>query len=328
MRIVFMGTPDFAAAPLEAILKSGKHQVTGVITQPDKPKGRGKSMQFPPVKEKALEYGIPVWQPEKINTPGMLQVLQELDPECIVVAAFGQILKKDILTLPRYGCINIHASLLPKLRGAAPIQWAVIQGDEKAGVTTMWMDEGLDTGDMLMKKEVVLDPRETGGSLFDKLSLCGCELILETLDALEAGTVVRTPQTGETSYAKILTKELGNIDWSRPAVEIERLIRGLNPWPSAYSYLNGKMIKFWSARVLENCGNSPDFSENTDNSGNAVNQIPGTICQMDKHSFAVACGEGWLEIQELQAEGKKRMTSDAWLRGVKLETGMCFSGRR
>lgn len=312
MRIVFMGTPDFAAAPLEAIIRSGRYQVTGVITQPDKPKGRGKSMQFPPVKEKALEYGIPVWQPEKINTPEMLQILQEQNPDCIVVAAFGQILKKEILTLPRYGCINIHASLLPKLRGAAPIQWAVIQGDEKAGVTTMWMDEGLDTGDMLLKKEVILDPQETGGSLFDKLSLCGCELILETLEALEAGTAVRTPQTGETSYAQILTKELGNIDWSRSAVEIERLIRGLNPWPSAYSYLNGKMVKFWSAGVVKR----PEKEE------------PGTILKLNKHSFAVSCGEDWLEIHELQAEGKKRMTADAWLRGVKLEEGMHFTASR
>lgn len=315
MRIVFMGTPDFAAAPLEAILKSGKHQVTGVITQPDKPKGRGKSMQFPPVKEMALKYGIPVWQPEKINTPEMLSILSELNPDCIVVAAFGQILKKEILMLPRYGCINIHASLLPKLRGAAPIQWAVIQGDEKAGVTTMWMDEGLDTGDMLLKKEVVLDPEETGGSLFDKLSLCGCELILETLDALETGTVERIPQTGETSYAKILTKELGNIDWSRPAAEIERLIRGLNPWPSAFSYLNGKMVKFWSSRVMEHAQQNETG-------------VPGTVIQIDKHSFAVVCGKGWLEILELQAEGKKRMTADAWLRGVKLEKDTCFSSIR
>lgn len=312
MRIVFMGTPDFAAAPLEAIIRSGRHQVTGVITQPDKPKGRGKSMQFPPVKEKALEYGISVWQPEKINTSEMLQILQEQNPDCIVVAAFGQILKKEILTLPRYGCINIHASLLPKLRGAAPIQWAVIQGDEKAGVTTMWMDEGLDTGDMLLKKEVILDPQETGGSLFDKLSLCGCELILETLEALEAGTAVRTPQTGETSYAQILTKELGNIDWNRSAVEIERLIRGLNPWPSAYSYLNGKMVKFWSAGVVKR----PEKEET------------GTILKLNKHSFAVSCGEDWLEIHELQAEGKKRMTADAWLRGVKLEEGMHFTASR
>lgn len=318
MRIVFMGTPDFAAAPLEAIIKSGRHQVTGVITQPDRPKGRGKSMQFPPVKEKALEYSIPVWQPEKINTPEMLQILKEQKPDCIVVAAFGQILKKEILELPPYGCINIHASLLPKLRGAAPIQWAVIQGDEKAGVTTMWMDEGLDTGDMLMKKEVMLDPRETGGSLFDKLSICGCELILETLEALEAGTVTRTPQTGETSYAKILTKELGNIDWKKPAAEIERLIRGLNPWPSAYSYLNGRMVKFWSA-TAEAGEEIPQTVKNA---------VPGSIFQPDRHSFAVVCGEGCLKINELQAEGKKRMTADAWLRGVRLEPGMCFGSTK
>lgn len=319
MRIVFMGTPDFAAAPLDSIIKSGKHQVTAVVTQPDKPKGRGKNMQFPPVKEKALEYGIPVWQPEKVNTPEMIQILKEQSPDCIVVAAFGQLLKQEILSLPKYGCINIHASLLPELRGAAPIQWAVIRGDEKAGVTTMWMDKGLDTGDMLLKKEVVLDPEETGGSLFDKLSLCGCELILETLEALEAGTVVRIPQTGESSYAPVLTKELGNIDWSRPAVEIERLIRGLNPWPSAYSYLNGKMVKVWSANVL---------AEIPQAVGTETAKVPGTILLLNKHSFAVVCGSGYLEIMELQAEGKKRMTADAWLRGVKLESGMQFSRLR
>lgn len=324
MRIVFMGTPDFAAAPLEAIIKSGKHQVTAVITQPDKPKGRGKSMQFPPVKEKALEYEIPVWQPEKINTPEMLAVLKEQNPDCIVVAAFGQLLKKEILEMPKYGCINIHASLLPKLRGAAPIQWAVIQGDEKAGVTTMWMDEGLDTGDMLLKKEVVLEEQETGGSLFDKLSICGCELILETLEALENGTVARTPQTGESTYAKILTKELGNIDWNCSAVEIERLIRGLNPWPSAYSYLNGKMIKIWSSKVRKELFVADEMKEAVWEAEKA----PGTIVQLNKHSFAVSCGTDWLEICELQAEGKKRMTADAWLRGVKLESGMRFSNFR
>lgn len=307
MRIVYMGTPDFAAGPLESILKSGRHQVTGVVTQPDKPKGRGKSMQFPPVKEKALEYGLPVWQPERINTPEMLEILKEQKPDCIVVAAFGQLLKKEILELPKYGCINIHASLLPKLRGAAPIQWAVIQGDETAGVTTMWMDQGLDTGDMLLKKEISLDPQETGGSLFDKLSLLGCDLILETLEGLEAGTVIRTPQTGESTYARILTKELGNIDWNCSAVEIERLIRGLNPWPSAFSYLNGKMVKIWAARVTDEAG------------------TPGQVIRVDKHGFAVACGDGSLEVLELQVQGKKRMTADAWLRGMRLETGAVFT---
>lgn len=319
MRIVFMGTPDFAAAPLEAIIKSGKHQVTAVITQPDKPKGRGKAVQFPPVKEKALEYEIPVWQPVNVNTPEMLAVLKEQDPDCIVVAAFGQLLKKEILGFPQYGCINIHASLLPKLRGAAPIQWAVIQGDEKAGVTTMWMNEGLDTGDMLLKKEVLLEEKETGGSLFDKLSLCGCDLILETLDALEQGKAVRIPQTGESTYAKILTKELGNIDWNRPAEEIERLIRGLNPWPSAYSYLNGKMVKIWAANVQKITPVYEDASRVQEAAAN-----PGTLILCNKHSAAVSCKDSWLEIGELQVQGKKRMTADAWLRGVKWEPGMRF----
>ena len=311
MRIVFMGTPDFAAAPLETLIKSGRHQVTAVVTQPDKPKGRGKSMQFPPVKEKALEYGIPVWQPEKINSEEMIAVLKEQNPDCIVVAAFGQILKKEILEMPKYGCINIHASLLPMLRGAAPIQWSVILGDEKSGVTTMWMNEGLDTGDMLMKQEVVLAEDETGGSLFDRLSDCGCELILKTLEALEDGTAVRTPQTGESSYAGMLTKELGNIDWTQPAVKIERLIRGLNPWPSAFTFLNGKMLKIWSAKVV-------DGFEGT----------PGTMILPDKHRMIAVCGENCLEICEVQPEGKKRMTADAWLRGAKLESGMCFSRTR
>lgn len=310
MRILFMGTPDFAAAPLEAIIKSGKHEVIGVVSQPDKPKGRGKAMQYPPVKEKALEYGLPVWQPENVNDPQMLAILQECQPDCIVVAAFGQLLKKEILELPPMGCINIHASLLPKLRGAAPIQWAVIQGDRTAGVTTMWMDQGLDTGDMLLKKEIELAPDETGGSLFDRLSVCGCELILETLDALENKTVVRTPQTGESSYARILTKELGNIDWTRSAAEIERLIRGLNPWPSAFTYLNGKMLKLWLARV----------------SGTEL--APGKLSVPDKHTLLIGCGKGSLQILELQAEGKKRMSADAWLRGVKLEEGMQVSQKR
>ena len=231
-------------------------------------------MQVPPVKEKALEYDIPVWQPVQVNSEEMITVLKEQNPDCIVVAAFGQLLKEEILNLPRFGCINIHASLLPKLRGAAPIQWAVIQGDETAGVTTMWMDKGLDTGDMLLKKEIRLAEDETGGSLFDRLSECGCELILETLDALENGTAVRTPQTGESTYAKILTKNTGNIDWNQSAVQIERLIRGLNPWPSAFSYLNGKMIKIWSARVNE-----------------MHKGEPGEIIHADKSSFIVCCGE-------------------------------------
>lgn len=306
-----MGTPDFAAAPLEAILKSGKHEVIGVITQPDKPKGRGKSMQFPPVKEMALKYDLPVWQPEHVNDPDMLKILEEAMPDCIVVAAFGQLLKERILNLPKYGCVNIHASLLPKLRGAAPIQWAVINGDKTAGVTTMLMDKGLDTGDMLMKKEIELTEDETGGSLFDRLSECGCELILETLQALEDGNCPRTPQSGESTYAKILSRESGNIDWTMPAKSVECLIRGMNPWPSAFSFLNGKMVKFWSAKVIDTPANA--------------NPTPGSICLLGKHSLAVVCGEQSLEILELQIEGKKRMDADAWLRGVRVADGDLLS---
>jgi methionyl-tRNA formyltransferase len=306
MRIVYMGTPDFAVPALENLIDAG-HQVVGVITQPDKPKGRGKAMQYSPVKEKALSYGIEVYQPVKVNEPEMLQTLRELNPDVIVVAAFGQVLKSELLHLPRYGCINIHASLLPRFRGAAPIQWAVIEGDKEAGVTTMYMEEGLDTGDMLLQAKIVLDAKETGGSLFDKLSKLGGKLIVETLEQLETGTLSRTPQTGESTYAGMLTKSSGHIDWTQDAVKLERLIRGLNPWPSAYTRWNGKMLKIWSANVDESL------------SGN-----PGTIIAVNKENFVVATGKGALVITEVQAEGKKRMAADAWLRGIHLNTGDKF----
>ena len=238
MRIVFMGTPDFSVPALKALVEAG-HEVAAVVTQPDRPRGRGKELQMTPVKVQALAYGIPVYQPEKVKDPAFVEILRNLQPEVIVVIAFGQILSRDILDLPPYGCINIHASLLPKYRGAAPIQWAVIDGEKETGVTTMMMDVGLDTGDMLEKTIIPLDPKETGGSLFDKLSQAGGPLILSTLEKLKAGTAVRTPQTDEDStYAKMLTKSLGQIDWSMEAAAIERLIRGLNPWPSAYTFVH------------------------------------------------------------------------------------------
>ena len=251
MKIVFMGTPDFAVPTLESLVKGG-HEVIAAVTQPDKPKGRGKAVLMTPVKEKALEYDIPVYQPVKARDPEFVQILKDMSPDVIVVVAFGQLLPKAILDIPKYGCVNVHASLLPKYRGAAPIQWAVIDGEEKSGVTTMLMNEGLDTGDMLEKVEYVLDKNETGGSLFDKLSAMGGELILSTLEKLENGTIVRTPQ-GETTtpYAKMLKKSMGEIDWSMEAVKIERLIRGLNPWPSAYTSLKGKTGKIWAAEVVE-----------------------------------------------------------------------------
>ena len=251
MRIVFMGTPDFSVPALRALVEAG-HEVAAVVTQPDKPKGRGKEVQMTPVKQAALEYKLPVYQPVKVKTPEFTAVLRELAPQVIVVIAFGQILSKEILEIPPLGCINIHASLLPKYRGAAPIQWCVIDGEKESGVTTMMMDVGLDTGDMLEKAVVPIEEKETGGSLHDKLSLAGGSLILSTLEKLENGTLVRTPQRDEDScYAKMLTKSLGDIDWSMPAVSIERLIRGLNPWPSAYTKWNGKTVKLWSADVLE-----------------------------------------------------------------------------
>lgn len=306
MRIVFMGTPDFSVPALKALVEAG-HEVAAVVTQPDRPRGRGKELQMTPVKVQALAYGIPVYQPEKVKDPAFVEILRNLQPEVIVVIAFGQILSRDILDLPPYGCINIHASLLPKYRGAAPIQWAVIDGEKETGVTTMMMDVGLDTGDMLEKMVIPLDPKETGGSLFDKLSQAGGPLILSTLEKLKAGTAVRTPQTDEDStYAKMLTKSLGQIDWSMEAAAIERLIRGLNPWPSAYTFVHGKTLKIWDADVLK---------ESSDGAA------PGQIIRTDPHSLIVAAGEALLSIRELQLEGKKRMDVETFLRGYTIEKG-------
>ncbi len=315
MRIVFMGTPDFSVPALRALVEAG-HEVAAVVTQPDKPKGRGKEVQMTPVKQAALEYEIPVYQPAKVKTPEFTAVLRELAPQVIVVIAFGQILSKEILEIPPLGCINIHASLLPKYRGAAPIQWCVIDGERESGVTTMMMDVGLDTGDMLEKTVVPIEEKETGGSLHAKLSLAGGKLILSTLEKLENGTLVRTPQKDEDScYAKMLTKSLGDIDWAMPAVSIERLIRGLNPWPSAYTKWNGKTVKLWAADVLETL---PEMEE-----GQALK--PGQVAVSDGRRLIVAAGEGFLSIRELQLEGKKRMDVEAFLRGYKIEPGQCFN---
>ena len=319
MKIIYMGTPDFAVEALEA-LASSRHEVTAVFTQPDKPKGRGKAMQFTPVKEVALRENIPVYQPKKVRDPEVIQKIRELAPDVLVVVAFGQIIPQEILDIAPYGCINVHGSLLPKYRGAAPIQWAVIDGEKESGVTTMQMDAGLDTGDMLLKTVVPLDEKETGGSLFDKLSKAGADLLLETLDALENGTV--TPQKqGEspTAYAKMLTKDMGAIDWNRPAKELERLIRGLNPWPSAFTHLNGKMLKIWDADVYTKEQAEAEFPEySTDFKG----AEPGQIVAVLPHTFFIGCGKDLLKVNEVQAEGKKRMTSDAFLRGSRLEKGM------
>lgn len=308
MRVVFMGTPDFSVPTLEKIIEAG-HEVIGVVTQPDKAKGRGKKVLFPPVKETALAHDLPVYQPRRARDPEFIEEMKTLNPDVMVVVAFGQILPKAILDIPKYGCINVHASLLPKYRGAAPIQWAVIRGEKVSGVTTMQMDVGLDTGDMLLKKEVLLDEEETGGSLHDKLSTLGGDLLIETLKKIEAGDIhpekQDDSQAGE--YARMLDKNLGRIDFSMPAVEIERLIRGLNPWPSAFTSYNGKTMKLWKAKA-DNCGQG----------------VPGQVIHVDKNSFTVQTGQGTLQILELQMEGKKRMDAGAFLRGCPLETGTMF----
>lgn len=322
MRIVFMGTPDFSVPALKALVEAG-HQVIAVVTQPDKPKGRGKEVQMTPVKIQAMEYGIPVYQPAKVREASFVEVLKGLEADVYVVIAFGQILPKAVLELPKYGCINIHASLLPKYRGAAPIQWCVIDGERETGITTMMMDVGLDTGDMLEKAVIPIEEKETGGSLHDKLSMAGGYLILSTLKKLEEGTLVRTPQTDEgTCYAKMLTKSLGDIDWNQGAVSIERLIRGLNPWPSAYTMWNGKTIKIWAADVIAGREAADFLSESgvPAETGTA----PGTVVCSDKRGLVVCTGGGLLSIRELQMEGKKRMDTPAFLRGYPIPAGDVF----
>lgn len=314
MRVIFMGTPDFSVGTLRALNEAG-HEIVLAVTQPDKPKGRGEKMQFPPVKEEALSLGIPVFQPRKVRAPECVEELRKYKADVMVVIAFGQILPKEILAMTPYGCINVHASLLPKYRGAAPIQWAVINGEESSGVTTMQMDEGLDTGDMLLKTEIVLDAKETGESLHDKLADAGAKLCVRTLKELEEGNLHPQKQ-GEspTEYARMLDKAMGDIDWAHPAVCIERLIRGLDSWPGAYTGWNGKTVKIWGADVcLDEAAKSQTKGE-----------APGTVVKVEKDGIFVQTGEGLLKITELQLPGKKRMDAKAFLRGYKITEGEKF----
>lgn len=306
MRVVYMGTPEFAVAPLQAMIDAG-HEVAAVITQPDKAKGRGKKLQPTPVKEKALEHNIPVYQPEKVKAEDTVELLKSLKPQVIVVAAYGQILPESILNIPEYGCINIHASLLPKYRGAAPIEWAIIDGEEKTGVTTMYMEKGLDTGDMLDKVELAIEPEETGQTLHDKLARVGAELILVTLKKLEDKTASREKQdSSASSYAVMLKKEMGKIDFTQSAESIERRIRGLIPWPCAYTTIDGKVTQIHSAQVKRL----------------QTSAAPGEIIEVTKKYFVIACGEDALIIRSLKPEGKKVMDAAAYLNGNKLEAGM------
>lgn len=304
MRVIFMGTPDIAVGTFEALVK--EHEVVLAVTQPDRPKGRGGKCQFSPVKEAALLADVPVYQPQRIRNPECIEELRKYPADVMVVIAFGQILPKEILTMTPYGCINIHASLLPKYRGAAPIQWAVINGERVSGVTTMQMDEGLDTGDILLKEEIVLDGKETGGSLHDKIAVCGAGLCIKTLAMLEKGELTPVKQ-GEspTAYARMLDKSMGDIDWSMSAASIECLIRGLNPWPSAYTKWKEKVVKLWQAEVKEG----------------STDAAPGTIVKVETDGFTVQTGEGLLKVTELQIPGKKRMDAEAFLRGYSMKTG-------
>ena len=308
MKIIFMGTPDFAVGTLRSLAEAG-HEITLVVSQPDKPKGRGHAMVPTPVKVVAEELGIPVFQPVKIREAK--DVLEKTEADVCVVAAFGQIIPASILHMKKYGCINVHASLLPKYRGAAPIQWAVIDGEKESGVTIMQMDEGLDTGDMLAKVIVPLDEKETGGSLFDKLSEAGGRLCVETLAKLEKGEITPEKQ-GEspTAYASMLDKKMGNIDWNKSAVVIERLVRGLNPWPSAYTHLDGKTLKIWACDVLPQSASKGESGE---------------ILEVTKDAIYVQTGDGILVLREIQLAGKARMDAGAFLRGYKVVPGTVLS---
>ena len=308
MKIIFMGTPDFAVGTLRSMAEAG-HEITLVVSQPDKPKGRGHAMVPTPVKVVAEELGIPVFQPVKIREAK--DVLEKTEADVCVVAAFGQIIPASILHMKKYGCINVHASLLPKYRGAAPIQWAVIDGEKESGVTIMQMDEGLDTGDMLAKAIVPLDEKETGGSLFDKLSEAGGRLCVETLAKLEKGEIIPEKQ-GEspTAYASMLDKKMGNIDWNKSAVVIERLVRGLNPWPSAYTHLDGKTLKIWACDVLPQSASKGESGE---------------ILEVTKDAIHVQTGDGILVLREIQLAGKARMDAGAFLRGYKVVPGTVLS---
>ncbi len=318
MRVVFMGTPDFAVGALEAIIAAG-HQVEAVVTQPDRPRGRGKEVQITPVKACAMAHEIPVFQPVRVKEKEAVEVLRSYGADIFVVAAFGQLLSEEILAMPKYGCVNIHASLLPKYRGAGPIQWAIIDGEEKTGVTIMQMDKGLDTGDMLMKTEVVIAPGETGDSLHDKLAAAGAELIVEALPKIERGEITPVRQNEEEScYAKRLDKSMGRIDWQLDAKKLDCLIRGLLSWPGAYTRFRGRNLKIWEEVVTSEAELAAEGLELQED---VVHAVPGTVVGVKKEAFYVRTGVGILKILAVQPEGKKRMPVKDFLLGYQIKTG-------
>ncbi len=310
MRVVFMGTPDFAVPSLKALAEA-QYDVAAVVTQPDRPRGRGKKETPPPVKETARALNIPVFQPLKIKDPDFISLLKDLNPEVIVVVAFGRILPLDILVLPQYGCINVHASLLPKYRGAAPIHWAIINGEKVTGITTMYMDEGLDTGDMILREAVPIHEEDNVGDLHDRMSSLGASLLIKTLSLIKSGQAPRTPQAGESSYAPMLTAEDERILWDRPARDIYNQVRGMNPWPGARTTMHGKVLKIWRAAALEEDGSD---------------LLPGQVISSGADGILVRAGTGKLKIAELQLQGAKRLGAADFLRGTPVPAGTALGG--
>jgi methionyl-tRNA formyltransferase len=319
MNVVFMGTPDFAVETLRAIVKAG-YPVTGVVTKPDKPRGRKKEIVPGPVKAEALKLGLSVYQPVKVREPEAVKKIEEMKPDLIVVAAFGQIIPKEILDYPKYGCINVHASLLPAYRGAAPIQHAILDGQKETGVTIMRMNEGLDTGDIISREVYEIRADETGGSLFDHLSALGADLLIRTIPSIVDGSAVYTPQPSEstTPYASMIKKEDGLIHWDKNADEIERQVRGMNPWPSAFTYLDGKILKIWKSHAAD--------ETETQNLPDARTKAPGEILGDDTKQLLVQTGDGILSLDEVQIAGKKRMAAADFLRGYRIRSRQLGSG--
>lgn len=310
MRIVFMGTPEFAVPSLEILVKNNM-DVVMVVTQPDKPKGRGYKVSYTPVKECAVKYNIPVMQPEKVGSREAVEQLKALKPDLFVTCAFGQLLTTDVLQIPRLGTVNVHGSLLPKYRGAAPIQWAVINGEKKTGVTTMLTVLKLDAGDILLSREIEIDDEMTAGQLHDKMSVIGAELLMDTIKGLEKGSITPVPQNdSEATYAPRITRETGKINWENTAESIHNLVRGTNPWPGAYSYLNGERMRIWKTKVYSE-------SEKT-------GKEPGTIIGINKDSFMIQTGKGIVSVSEVQCDSGKRMTVEQYLCGHKINLGDRF----
>ncbi len=326
MKIVFLGTPEFAVPCLRELYNAG-HEIAAVFSQPDRPSGRGYKLKAPPVKEFAVANGLNIHQPEKIKSEEAISIIQDINPEVIVVVAYGQILSKKLLDIPQHGCINVHASLLPKYRGAAPINWALIRGEKVTGVTTMFMDVGLDTGDMLLKAELPIEECDNAGTLFSKLSELGSNLIIETLEGIKKGTLSRIPQDNTIStYAPLLSRDQSRIDWDKSSKEINDLIRGMNPWPTAWTTLNDKKIKIFEAKILEKSllSGEENSVENNDSKfviESGISIEPGTILKSYKDSLVIACREGQLEILELQAENEKKMKVSEYLKGHRIESG-------